>query len=221
MGYKGLIFDFDYTLGDSTEGIIKCTNYALQQLGYEAAAREAVRRTIGLHLEEIYRVLLKQQGSEGKAWEEPEFARLFMEMADQVMTENSVFFPGALELARGWKRQGHKLGIVTTKYHYRIEAILEKYQEPELFDIIVGGDEVKYPKPDPQGIFQVLGEWDLSREDVLYVGDSLVDAKAAQAAGVDFAGVTTGTTKREEMEQYPHVGVFADLGELRKKFLNK
>lgn len=82
--------------------------------------------------------------------------------------------------------------------------------------MIVGGDEVKYPKPDPQGVFHVLGEWDLSKDEVLYVGDSLVDARTAQAAGVDFAGVTTGTTGKDEMEQYPHVGVFAGLGELNE-----
>lgn len=220
MRYKGLIFDFDYTLGDSTDGIVLCTNYALERLGYDAAERETVRKTIGLHLEEIYRVLVSGQGRIIKASEESEFARLFMEKADEVMTENSSFFPGALTLVREWKKQGYKLGIVTTKYHHRIEAILEKYQEPDLFDMIVGGDEVKYPKPDPQGIFHVLGEWDLSREQVLYVGDSLVDARTAQAAGVDFAGVTTGTTGEEEMQNYPNVGVFAGLEEMQKKILN-
>lgn len=216
MKYKGLIFDFDYTLGDSTDGIVICINYALECLGYEPADRETVRKTIGLHLEEVYRVLVSRQGKTLKFTEESEFARLFMEKADQVMTESSSFFPGALALAREWKRRGYKLAIVTTKYHHRIEAILQKYQESGLFDVIVGGDEVKYPKPDPQGIFHVLGEWDLSKEEVLYVGDSLVDARTAQAAGVDFAGVTTGTTAKEEMDDYPHVGVFAGLEELNK-----
>ena len=37
MRYKGLIFDFDYTLGDSTEGIVASVNYALEKLGYAAA----------------------------------------------------------------------------------------------------------------------------------------------------------------------------------------
>lgn len=216
MKYKGLIFDFDYTLGDSTDGIVICINYALECLGYEPADRETVRKTIGLHLEEVYRVLVSRQGKTLKFTEESEFAHLFMEKADQVMTESSSFFPGALALAREWKRRGYKLAIVTTKYHHRIEAILQKYQESGLFDVIVGGDEVKYPKPDPQGIFHVLGEWDLSKEEVLYVGDSLVDARTAQAAGVDFAGVTTGTTAKEEMDDYPHVGVFAGLEELNK-----
>lgn len=214
MGYRGLIFDFDYTLGDSTDGIVMCANYALECLGYAPAEREAIRRTIGLHLEEAYQELVKCQGLEGKASERSEFSRLFRERADQVMTEKSSFYPGVLELIRQWKERGYKLGIVTTKYRYRIESILEKYNEPDLFDAIIGGDNVIHPKPDPQGIFRVLEMWGMSKGEVLYVGDSLVDARTAQAAEVDFAGVTTGTTGKEALGQYPNIGVFAGLGEL-------
>lgn len=208
MKYKGLLFDFDYTLGDSTDGIVTCVNYALECLGYQTAERETIRRTIGLHLEEVYRVLVKEQGQTVKEVEGPRFARLFMEKADQVMTEKSSFYPGVLTCMREWREQGYKLGVVTTKYRHRIESILEKYQEKGLFDIIIGGDSVKHPKPDPEGLLQVLEIWGMSKEEVLYVGDSLVDARTAQAAGVDFAGVTTGTTTKEALEQYPNIGIF-------------
>ena len=42
---------------------------------------------------------------------------------------------------------------------------------------------------------------------MLYVGDSFVDAQAAEAAGMKFAGVLTGTTTREEFLKYPCEGV--------------
>ena len=54
----------------------------------------------------------------------------------------------------------------------------------------------------------------ISKADVLYVGDSLVDAKTAMQAGVDFAAVTTGTTAAEEFDQYPNVAVIDDISEL-------
>lgn len=90
MKYKGLVFDFDYTLGDSTEGIVISVNYALERLGYAVAEREAVRKTIGLHLEETYRVLTQDEREEQAA----EFSRLFVEKADQVMTEFTQLFQG-------------------------------------------------------------------------------------------------------------------------------
>ncbi len=211
MQYKGLVFDFDYTLGDSTNGIVLCVNYALNKLGYAAAGREEICRTIGLHLEEIYSILVRQQGKVEMPGEEKEFSRLFIEKADQVMTENTSFYPGALELLKEWKGQGYKLGIVTTKYRYRIEEILQKYQSSSLMDTIIGADNVTHPKPDPQGLLRISELWKLPQEQLLYIGDSLVDAKTAQAAGVDFAGVSTGTTTKEELREYPHVGVFAGV----------
>lgn len=212
MKYRGLIFDFDYTLGDSTDGIVMCVNTALERLGYARAKREAVQKTIGLHLEETYRVLTSDVSEHQAA----EFAKCFREQADEVMTESSSFYPGVLELLDTWHNQDYYLGIVTTKYHYRIEAILDKYQVSGLFHTIVGGEDVQKPKPDPEGVLKVIEQWKLQKEQILYVGDSLVDAKTAQAAGVDFAGVTTGTTKREELEQYPNVGIAGELRELQR-----
>lgn len=212
MKYKGLVFDFDYTLGDSTEGIVISVNYALERLGYAAAEREAVRKTIGLHLEETYRVLTQDEREEQAA----EFARLFVEKADQVMTEFTQLFQGVPERLEKWKQQDYKIGIVTTKYHYRIDEILKKYQAGHLVDLIIGGDDVKRPKPDPEGVLQVLDAWHMDKTEILYVGDSLVDAKTAKNAGVDFAGVTTGATSKEELENYPGFGVFPGLMELER-----
>lgn len=211
MRYRGMVFDFDYTLGDSTDGIVESANYALEQMGYQRAEREQIRRTIGLHLEETYRVLVGYQGKKAEPGEEAEFRKLFVEKADQVMAASSSLYDGVLDLMRDWKGQGLKLGIVTTKYHYRIDEVLKKYQAAELFDVIIGGEDVARPKPDPEGILRVLKMWELTNEELLYVGDSLVDAKTAKAAGVDFAGVTTGTTPEEALAEYAAFGVFASL----------
>ena len=48
MKYKAVIFDFDYTLGDCTEGIAASVNHGLKKLGYEAGELEDIRKTIGL-----------------------------------------------------------------------------------------------------------------------------------------------------------------------------
>ena len=49
---------------------------------------------------------------------------------------------------------------------------------------------------------------------VLYTGDSVVDAKTAAAAAVDFAGVLTGTTSFREFEPFDHICIVSDLAEL-------
>ena len=37
---KAIIFDFDYTLGDSTNGIVLSVNYALEKLGFKRKDKE-------------------------------------------------------------------------------------------------------------------------------------------------------------------------------------
>lgn len=210
MQYKAVIFDFDYTLGDSTEGIIESANDALKKMGYEPAEREAIRKTIGLSLPETYQVLTGDKDLEkGET-----FRQYFVKKADEIMTKNSELYPDARKILEYLKQNGVRVAVVTTKFDYRIQGILEKCEATEYVSEIVGANNVSNPKPDPEGTLNVLKEWELAKNEVLYVGDSLVDAKTAQNAGISFAAVTTGTTSEEDFAPYEKVGVFANLTEL-------
>lgn len=211
MQYKAVIFDFDYTLGDSTEGIITSANYALERMGKQPAEREAIRKTIGLSLPETYLALTGDKCPE----KGEEFRLFFVEKADEIMTVSSELYPQAEKILQYLKQKEIKVAVVTTKFDYRIEGILEKCHATEYVQMIVGGNNVENPKPDPQGTLMVLEKWNLKKEEVLYVGDSLVDAQAAMRAGVDFAGVTTGTTAKEDFRAYDSVGVVEDLLQLK------
>lgn len=215
MQYKAVIFDFDYTLGDSTDGIILSANYALEKMGYEPAEREEIRKTIGLSLPETYAALTGDKKPE----KGEEFRSYFVEKADEIMTGSSDLYPDAREILEYLKQEGVKVAVVTTKFDYRIEGILEKCHAQEYVEMIVGGNNVANPKPDPEGTLLVLQKWNLAKGEVLYVGDSLVDAKTAKSAGVPFAGVTTGTTTAEDFKEYDCVGVFENLSELKGRLL--
>ena len=54
LPYRAILFDFDYTLADSSEGIIHCVNSALKTLDLPEATADEIRATIGLSLTEIY-----------------------------------------------------------------------------------------------------------------------------------------------------------------------
>lgn len=203
--YEAVIFDFDYTLGDSTNGIVLSANYALAELGYTEKPLEEIKRTIGLSLKETFRVLTRN-GEESDA---AEFARLFRMKADEVMTENTVLYGGAKEMLSELGKRGIKTGIVTTKFHYRIDAILRKFGAEELVSVIIGGEDVAREKPDPEGLLNAIELLGIEKCGVLYVGDSTVDAKTAQSAGVDFAAVLTGTTR--DFSEYDNVFISENL----------
>lgn len=209
--YKAYIFDFDYTLGDSTDGIVQSVLYALSQLEDEPKTTEEIRKTIGLSLKETYFALTGSKNEERAE----QFAAYFKEKADEVMVASTQIYEPVKEVFSFLREKGCKIGIVTTKYHYRIDAILAKFDMNDMVDIIVGGEDVKTPKPDPEGLLFAIEQLQLERTNILYVGDSIVDAETAEAAKVDFAGVLTGTTSAEDFAKYRNICIVDDLYELQ------
>lgn len=78
---RSVIFDFDYTLADSSQGAAECVNFALRTLHLSTTSYEAVSKTIGLSLLETFRRLTASDHH----YLAPEFARLFKLRADEVM----------------------------------------------------------------------------------------------------------------------------------------
>lgn len=208
--YKIVIFDFDYTLGDSTDGIVASANYALDKLGYTQYSVEEIKKTIGLSLPASYEMLTKDTDEDNKKI----YTDNFIEKANEVMTASTIVYPYADRLLRELANKGIRVGIVTTKYRYRIDAILEKFDLTEYVELIIGGDDVKKHKPDPEGLLYAVERFGVKKSEVLYVGDSFVDAKTAEGAEVDFAAVLTGTTSKEEFMKYKNIGIFNNVSEI-------
>lgn len=207
---KAVLFDFDYTLGDSTKGIVISANYAMEKLGYAKKDEEEICKTIGLTLKETFFVLEPMGGEDNAAL----YSTYFKEKADEVMTGCTQLYPNTVAVLQTLKDSGYKIGIVTTKYRHRIEGILDKFHISDLVDEIVGSDNVRNAKPNPEGIEILLKKWNLSKEEILYVGDSLVDAKTAKNAGVSFVAVLTGTTNREEFSPYSCLYIANEIQEI-------
>lgn len=59
------------------------------------------------------------------------------------MTVNTFLFPETEEVLTRLKTRGAKIGIISTKYRYRIMELLSKKLPSNFLDIIVGGEDVK------------------------------------------------------------------------------
>ena len=214
--FKAIIFDFDYTLGDSTKGIALSINYALEQLGQGEKKIEDIKKTIGLSLKDTYFALTSRDDLN----ETEKFTKLFKEKADFIMVDNTQLYEGVKETLQKLKAKGYKLAIVTTKFHYRIEQILTKFNANELIDIIVGAEDVKVEKPNPEGLLWAIEHLEVTKEEVLYVGDSLVDVRTAENAKVKFAAVLTGTTTKDEFANYKSVCIGDNISDVYKYVLD-
>ena len=119
--FQSVIFDFDYTLADSSDAVIECANYALRRLGLPEATDDAIRRTIGLSLP---RTLTALAGEE-HARHGDEFQRLFTERADVVMHDLIVMYDFVPSITDALMGSGIRLGIVSSKFRRRIERVLK------------------------------------------------------------------------------------------------
>lgn len=207
MEYTTYLFDFDYTLVDSSRGIVLCFRNVLERHEHTDITDEQIKRTIGKTLEESFSILTGIEDTNTLA----QYRKEYVKEADEHVNANTVLFPETIHVLQELKAQGAKIGIVSTKYRYRIEELVEKYFPKGFFDIIIGGEDVKEMKPSPQGILKALKKLRRNRKETLYIGDSTVDAQAAFHAKVDFVGVLNGMTTREELESYPHRRILENL----------
>jgi phosphoglycolate phosphatase len=210
---QAIICDFDFTLADSSPGVVACVNEALASLGLPLASAERIHATIGLSLPHTLQALT---GIADPALA-TDFTRRFVAHADQVMHGLTLLYPWVAETVRALRVTGRRLGIVSSKYRYRIERLLAEGGLTSQFEVIIGGEDVTQPKPDPAGLLLALQRLRLPATDVLYVGDHPVDAEAASRAGMPFMAVLTGTSDVPSFTPYPVQSFLADVSHLPSK----
>jgi len=177
-GFGAVVFDFDYTLADSSHGVIECINFALGEMGLDHVSYEAACRTIGLSLSATFLAL----GEHHEPHRCNEFHQLFIRRADDVMVNLTNLYdsvPATIDVLR---QRGLRLGIVSTKYRRRINEVLIREALLDRFQIVIGGEDVEEHKPHPQGLLRAIDELKCPTPSVLYVGDSVVDAEVARRA---------------------------------------
>lgn len=201
-----ILFDFDFTLGDSSKAILECFRYAIESQRLPVPDDEAILSTVGMSLPDSFAIL----APEGcfKTMRER-----FIERGDEVALLCSTVYEDVPAVMSALRSSGYKTGIVTSKFRRRIEAILDRDGLSHLFDVVVGAEDIPNHKPNPDGIRMAMRRLGVAAEDTTYVGDALVDMKTAQSAGVRFIGVLTGPTPDGEWARHgvPVVGSLTGL----------
>ena len=102
------------------------------------STEESIKHTIGKTLEESFSILTGVTDAETLAVYKQEYTR----EADIHMTANTRFFPETKQVLTALKETGAKVGIISSKYRYRINELVCQHFPEGFFDIIVGGEDV-------------------------------------------------------------------------------
>lgn len=210
MTYKGYFFDFDYTLADSGNAIAMCFQMLFKAHGFTGITDEQIKGIIGYTWKEGMTILT---GVTDTALLD-EYRSEYVGYADEYMAKNTVFFDSVVPAFKMLKKDKALIYIVSNKARTRILETLRLYELEEYVDGVIGGEDVSLAKPNPEGLLKAIELSGLEPCDCVYVGDSHIDAKTAANAKIDFIGVTTGTTPREEFRKYKHVDIIDYLEQL-------
>lgn len=200
---------------------------------YREAIRETVRHFTGELVSHDLIQDFKNQGGWNNDWLLSQ--RLIVdrgktvEYADVVAYFNRVFLgengDGLIRYER-WmpsdgllERLGKKatLAIFTGRAKYEADVTLERYAKAIHFNPLVTDDSVPNPKPAPDGLLQIQQHH--PEKTIWYLGDTVDDARSAQAAGVPFIGVSTPHNPRHEeidgiLRRFGAFAVLKDINEL-------
>ena len=180
-----ILFDLDGTLIDSTEAILESFAVAFKTHAKEVPSDEEIKAEIGHPLDVMFPTLGVPM-DEVKA-----YVHAYKMHYREISCAKTVLLPdahAAVELAS----KHATLGVVTTKTaKYSIE-LLEHMGLMGYFDVLIGREDVEYPKPHPEPILKALSKLRNDTTKYWMIGDTPMDILAAKAANINSVAVTCG-----------------------------
>lgn len=206
-----IIFDLDGTLINTISDLGQACNHALSACGFPTHKIEDYPRLVGNGVNKlIERALPEEHRNEETVLRLREY---FVPYYDEHNCDYTRPYDGIPELLEALRRKGDEamrlkgeqwfLAVASNKYQAATEKIVAQLF-PGVFDLVLGEREGVERKPNPQIVYDILeakGErLEAKGEEILYIGDSLVDAETARAAGATLVLCTWGFGTREQME---------------------
>mgnify|MGYP001814793669 CR=1 FL=1 len=187
MNHKTIVFDFDGTIADTYEQLIKLANELADEFNYKPISQSELLRLKNLSSWEI----IKQ--AQIPLFKIPFlFKRIQKELNKEIERIN--IFPEIETVLHQLKARGYQLGIITSNTEKNVKNVLAKYELSHLFDFI-------YAETTIFGKHRIIGEVirtkKIDRGDIIYVGDETRDIRSAQKSRVAIVAVAWGFHSRE------------------------
>lgn len=187
----GVLFDLDGTLVDTIPLILASFDHALTQVVGATRPEPVVRSWIGRRLGEVFEDEYPEHARELEQvyveWNLAQSARLIRR------------YPGVEELVRDLNEAQARFGVVTSKRLSTAEEALRLTGLQGRIELLATMESTTHHKPDPAPLLHGAARLSTPVERCVYVGDAVVDIRAAQAAGMSSIAVTWGAGSRDDL----------------------
>jgi phosphoglycolate phosphatase len=179
---RGVIFDLDGTLVDSSAEIATALEATFRELGLSVLTKAAVEALIGRGVRVLVERALMQVGGSGLSIDE--VVHRFEKHYEKTVGTNSALYPGAREAMTRLRAAEIPMAVVTNKPRFFTEHLLEGVGAMEFLSAIVAGDDGFTRKPSPDMLLAACRRLGTDPHMTLMLGDSDNDIVAARAANL-------------------------------------
>lgn len=191
------IFDLDGTLLNTIDDLASAGNKVLEEMGFPAHSVDQYAAFVGDGMKTLVRRILPQNHNEDQFQEACTLFRKFYADGWADYTEK---YQNIDQMLMQLKQMNIGCCILSNKPHKFTRMCVEHFFLENSFKIVLGQRENVPKKPHPQGALDILEQLEVSGEQCVYVGDTAVDMKTGNDAGLFTIGVTWGFRDREELE---------------------
>jgi len=182
-----VLFDLDGTLIDSIDLILKSAQYAFAKCGIPGPSPAEWLVGVGRPLPVMFRHFAPRGGDDV-----PALIAAYREF--QMANHDALVhaYEGIPQMLAALAKRGHPLAIVTSKTDALAARGLAHTGLDGFFATIVGMDSCQRHKPDPEPVMIALDRLGYAPGEAWFVGDSIHDMEAGNAAGVATVGALWG-----------------------------
>ena len=181
-----IAFDWDGTLFDSTQIIVRCIQAAVKDVGGTVPTDQAAAYVIGLGLAQA----LAHAAPDVPEAKYPLLSDRYRHHYQRHAHDLSLF-DGVLPLLAALKARGYLLAVATGKSRQGLDEALQTVQLKGMFNASRTADKTA-GKPDPKMLHELMAELGTQPARTLMVGDTTHDLQMALNAGCPSLGVSYG-----------------------------
>ena len=192
MSVKVIIFDFDGTLADTLDALVRITNRLAEEFGYQTAAPEELSTVRALSSREIVK-------KSGISFLKLPFLlkKIREELQPEIQTLNPI--PEIKEALIELKREGYCLGILTSNSENNVKTFINNQGMQDIFSFVYSETSI-FSKD--KSLKKLMRKNHLNSEEVIYVGDETRDIEASKKINIKVIAVTWGFNSGEVLAKH-------------------
>ncbi|MCO5496158.1 HAD family hydrolase [Enterococcus innesii] len=191
-----VIFDLDGTLLDSKECSVKATKAAFTEMGLKVPSEVVIEHYMGIPIEESFFKMSEQPLDQEIA---AELIRIFRTYYQTYEESTLTVFPEIPHILEILNKRKVPCFVVSSKKTAVVKRNLAAQDLADFFEEIIGSDAVSHYKPHPEGINQLVTQYQFEPTKTIMVGDAIFDIQMGKAAGVKTIAVTWGSHNAKKL----------------------